>query len=203
VFEIKISLVLILLLISIFLLGCTEDIAPKNPEKISFSYSSGAMHMEWGSFEISVDSAGNGYKINKMGLYMEVKKEFSFTQEEINEVYDVAVKNNFYSLNDSYEDPFIMDGGWERLSITVDGSTKTVQSSNYNLPQVDAVSLKIYSLVDSKLGTNAISNVFRDACPEKKIECSGITEDKCALLDSSGLEFEECYACVEWSHYCE
>ena len=201
--KIRFIFILEILLLTFLLFGCTDSNAPKNPEKISFSYSSGAMHLDWGSFEIIVDEEGNGTYYDRMGMSMELEKKFTLTKEEMREVFDIAAKNGFYSLNDSYNDPSIMDGGWNKLSITTDDYTKTVNLSNYNLPQFSEVSSKIYSLANEKLGANGLSNNFKDYCPEKKIECNEFSEEQCNALDSSEKDYLDCYDCVEWEEYCE
>jgi len=177
-----------------FLLGCVEN-PPENPETLSFSYSSGAMHLDWGSYEVNVEPSGNGTLIKKMGMSMELQKTFSLSQGEMKEVFDTASKNGFFSLNDSYDDPFIMDGGWSRISISTDSSTKTVSMSNYSLQQFSAVESKIISLVTNKLGANAFSlSDFKNYCPTKLAECSSIGTE-CGS--------KECYDCEEWIYFCE
>ena len=199
----NIILILGAVLILVLFLGCT-DIPPENPEKISFSYSSGAMHLDWGSFEVNVDSSGNGTLLKKMGLSMELQKTFSLSQEEIKEVFDTASKNGFYSLNESYDDPFIMDGGWSRISISTDSSTKTVTMNNYFLQQFDTVETKIASIVIKKLGANAFDlSEFRNLCPQKEGECKSFIMSANCDPDAPSEVSEECFVCLDWFDYCD
>ena len=73
----KLKIIIILaILLSFFLIGCNET-PPIKAREISFSYSSGAMHLEWGSYEIEVDSEGKGTLVKKLGHDMEITKTFS------------------------------------------------------------------------------------------------------------------------------
>ncbi len=198
----KLFLILEVVLILVLFLGCTDS-PSENPEKISFSYSSGAMHLDWGSFEVSVDSSGNGILLKKMGMSMELQKTFSLSQEEMKEVFNTASKNGFFSLNDSYDDPFVMDGGWSKISISTDSSTKTVSMYNYSLQQFSTVESKIASLVNEKLGANAFDlSEFRDYCPQKETECKNfIMSDECNPENPSEVN-EDCFICLDWWDYC-
>ena len=198
---------IIVLLIGLFLLvGCTGDsgIVPENPQEISFSYGSGAMHLDWGSFEVKVDSLGVGTLTKKMGEGMELQKSFSVTEAELKDVYVTAYKSGFFSLNESYDDPFIMDGGWSRITINYDEKTKTVLMKNYFLQQFDTVELKISSLIIKKLGANAFDlSEFRNLCPQKEGECKSFIMSANCDPDAPSEVSEECFVCLDWFDYCD
>jgi len=179
----KVVFALILLVI---LSGCNEP--PQTgevPVDFDVSYSTGAAHIEWGSTEIHLSHDGTGYMKKTMGRFMETTKNFSVTKSDLQEVYNSVVKNNFFSLNNSYEDPFVMDGGFERATITADGSTKTVNLVNITNERFDAVTTSIYSVVNSKIETQNIN--FGDYCDAKK----------------SGCEKSFTPECEEWNELCE
>ncbi|MAG18109.1 MAG: hypothetical protein CL944_01390 [Candidatus Diapherotrites archaeon] len=191
-------LFLALILILLFS-GCSQPPEPEPtelPNDFEITYTSHAMHLDWGGFEFETSASGNASLINTMGLAMEARKDFSVTKEELLEVYKVIVANNFFSLNESYYDPSIMDGGEEVISITAHGNSKRVSVVNFYQPQFDAVGAKISELITKKLGLNAFD--MKSFCSEKKIECEErplfeCGDAECAISDD---------ACEEWSEYC-
>ncbi|MFH1391115.1 MAG: hypothetical protein ABIH20_02270 [Candidatus Diapherotrites archaeon] len=194
-------LICAVVLLIIFFSGCPKTIPEPTelPDDFEITYSSGAMHLEWGGFEFKAAASGKAYLINTMGMEMEVRKDFTVTYEELLEIYKAAVVNDFFSLNDSYEDPFVMDGGWSKISIYANGSRKNVSISNYQNDQFDAVSSKVAGLVTSKLGTDAFFPNFFDYCDEQRIECIErpmiykCPDAKCDISDP---------VCDEWAEYC-
>jgi hypothetical protein len=156
------------------------------PEDFKLNYSIGAMHLEWGSNEFEVDSSGNAVFYDKMGTAMSLKYEFQITKKELLEIYKIAVKNNFFSLSDM-EDPSIMDGGWKKISITANEENKTVSMSNTSNHNFDEIQKSIVSLIKEKKPEIYSYDSFKNACPEKEIEC----------IESNSTE------CLEWKEYCE
>jgi len=195
----KIFLILVLV---IFSLGCPETIPEPTelPDDFEVTYSSGAMHIEWGGFEFKADASGKAYLINTRGMAMEIRKDFTVTDEELLEIYKAAVVNDFFSLNDSYEDPFVMDGGWSEISIRANGSRKKVSVSNYYNDQFDNVKGAISKLATLKLGNYAFSSNFFDGCDEKRIECEERPMFEC---DGDAECTISDFACEEWGEYCE
>lgn len=174
--------------IAIILSGCITPDMPPEPEKLEIEYSGGAMHLEWGSYQLKIDEESQATFTKKMGLAMEKTYEFKASKEEKIGIYKTALENNFFGLQDHYTDETIMDGGWDEISITADGETKTVTVTNYYLPQFDAVATKISQLIKSKLGEKAFTTEdMMDDCPAKEEECNG----------------KETTECEEWKHFCD
>jgi len=195
----------LILVLVVFSLGCPQHPAPDTttvPTELPFyydiTYASGATHIEWGSFEFNADTSGNANLIAKRGMYMEVRKDFTLTDEELLEIYKAVIVNDFFSLDSSYKNPAIMDGGWESIGITVEEYTKTVRVTNAHQPQFDAITAKIMGLVTEKLGVNALD--MRPACPEKRIEC----KDWPNIYKCAGSKCDlSTDACEEWAEFCE
>ncbi len=194
----------VVFILIIFLLGCIMPVQPEPtelPDDFEITSGSGAMHLAWGSSEFHAKANREATYTALMGMAMKITKNFNVTKEELFEIYKIAIKNNFFSLNDQYEDPFIMDGGWEKISITADGSTKTVLLLNYHHVQFDAVDNAIYQLVNQKLGAGMFGINFHDYCDEKKIGCDSSKIIKCAEDDFECEMYV--YECEEWIDYCK
>ncbi|MBN2127178.1 MAG: hypothetical protein JW703_02170 [Candidatus Diapherotrites archaeon] len=181
------KIVLIGLISFMFLSACTNSIQESDelPADFKLNYSSGAMHLDWGSNEFEVNTLGNAVYLDKIGMNMVLKYEFTATKEELIEIYKTAVKNNFFSLNNE-SDPSIMDGGWNKISITADGKNNTVTMTNTYNNQFDAVEKEINKLIKLKIPQAFEYDSFQNACPEKETEC----------IESNSKE------CIEWKEFC-
>ncbi|MFH1663626.1 MAG: hypothetical protein ABH986_02325 [archaeon] len=184
----KIAFVLVLL---VLFFGCLfqPPEPPKNlPEDFEVEYSSGATHLEWGHYELKIDSKGNAVFEKTIETSLTKKYEFTVSESERKKIFDAVVLNSFFSLNENYEDPFVMDGGFTKISIKANGERKTVTLVNYSQEQFEKVKQEIGRLITYKLGEKAFSfNDLMDECPEKETECSGKPED---------------FECRDWNYYC-
>ncbi|MBU0636260.1 hypothetical protein KKE06_04505 [Candidatus Micrarchaeota archaeon] len=172
------------------LAGCSQPPEPPGelPADFEVEYESGAMHVEWGQYSLKIDSSGNAVFEKTMGMALSKKYEFNASESERKKIFDAAVTNGFFSLNEQYQDPSIMDGGWSSIQIKSDSETKTVTVTNFYLEQFDKVEAEITGLIVSRIGERAFSfDDLEEDCSQKKSECNG--------KDSS--------ECNEWKDFCE
>ncbi len=149
--------VLILVVFCALFSGCVQPPSEELPADFELEYGSGAMHAEWGQYRLEMDSEGNAVFEKTAGIDQSKKYEFVASEAERKKIYDAAVVNGFFSLNDKYEDPTIMDGGWSEINIRANGETKTVTVYNSPQPQFEAVEAEISRLIISKQGEDAFS----------------------------------------------
>ncbi|MBU2100672.1 hypothetical protein KKG83_07430 [Candidatus Micrarchaeota archaeon] len=181
----------IVLLLALFVLffGCPFNPEPPKelPEDFEVEYSSGATHLEWGQYSLKIDSKGKAVFEKSIETSMKKSYEFTVTESERKKIYDAVVLNNFFNLNEKYEDPMIMDGGWSKIKITANGNTKTVITVNASNEQFEKVENEIGRLITHKIGEKAFDFTdFVDDCGEKEIACNG----------------KDTIECSEWSYYC-
>ena len=141
------------------LLGCVSPPpqAGELPEDFRLEYGSGAMHLEWGAYYLTVENGGESLFTKTSGFDERKEIPFKASEGELLEIYNAALANNFFALNSSYTDPSIMDGGWSEISITANGSTHSVSMNNYSMQQFDAVEEKIVAMIKANLGQDAFS----------------------------------------------
>ncbi len=101
-------------------------------------------------FEMAKDDRGKGE-------FKEVNK-FHLDQTDLNILYASILKNEFFSLDESYIAPDVMEGSFAELTVTVKGNTRHVKTQNTSVKNFDVVALVINSMVPkaSKLVYNAI-----------------------------------------------
>ncbi len=160
------KIALILIIFCILFSGCIGPSEPPEelPEDFEIEYGSGAMHLEWGQYNLKIDNMGNAVFEKTQGTDLSRKYEFTANEAELKIIYGAVMINNFFSLDDQYEDPAIMDGGWTEISIKANGERKTVKLLNYSQRQFEKVEAKIVGLIVSKLGDDAFS--FTDLLDE-------------------------------------
>ncbi len=150
-------------LISIALLvlfaGCVQqpELPAELPEDFEVEYGSGAMHLDWGYYTLKIDSGGSAVFEKLRGVDSSKRYSFSVSEPERKKIYDSAMVNGFFSLNDNYEDLFVMDGGWSKITIRANGKSKTVNLQNYYLDSFEKVETEISTLILSKVGEEAFS----------------------------------------------
>ncbi len=174
--------------LAVLLSGCIQPPQPTElPPDFSFEYGTGAMHLEWGSYLFRVDSSGNASFKKTRETALVKTYEFAVSGEERLKIYQAAASNGFFSLQDMYEDPSIMDGGWSEISITANSATKTVSMRNYSLPQFENIASEIVALLKSKLGEDCFNfdDILED-CGKKKAECEG----------------RDTIECSDWKYFC-
>ncbi len=145
----------IVLALALFLI-----LRPKN-KKLSFTfdptnsaihYETGASHAEWGKTTFDVSKDGQATYNTYKGLKLEETHTFEVSATEMTKILDVAAKNDFFSLQNNYIDPMIMDGGYSTLTINTGDQSKTVRLTNYDLPEFSAIESELYTLISTKTG---------------------------------------------------
>jgi hypothetical protein len=189
------------IIIFILFFGCFEPpIEPPTevPNDFEITYKSGAMHIEWGWNQASIDSAGNATCTTGMGMNLEKTFEFTVTKEEMLPIYQAVVVNQFFSLNDEYEDPSIMDGGWSHITVKANGDTKTVSIINYHNENYSKVASALINLVNSK--KECFKYRFIDNCEEQITPCIEALKKECATDDDECIKEQR--TCEEWQELC-
>ena len=63
--------------------------------------------------------------------------------EALSAIFNAITENDFFTLNENYNDPNIMDGDWAELTITAGGQTHTVRTRNINVDAFDRITVTI------------------------------------------------------------
>jgi len=140
---------IVLVLVTLFLAGCSEPVPSELPEDFEVNYYSGAMHIEWGTTKFTANALGEASLVESKEL-VETTKNFTVTNEELLAIYATATKNNFFSLNELYEDLFIVDGGFSEIELVVNGTRKKVKMINVDNYSFSEVEREIVLLINSK-----------------------------------------------------
>ena len=145
----------VLILIGLMLFaGCLYNDKPlpqEVPEDFSLNYSTGAMHVEWGWYNLRINSQGNAY-LNKGAVGKSLNDSFQLTEEEMLGLYQEVVSNDFFELNEEYLDPSIMDGGYSTISVTANGKHHEVRVVNTKQERFSRIETDICSVLEEKLG---------------------------------------------------
>ncbi len=192
--------VLFICLAVLMFAGCPNPPQPPEtlPSDFSVEYESGAMHLEWGHYELSIDSKGNGVFKKSMGMNLTKEHEFKVSEQERKKIYDAVIVNSFFGLNNNYDDPSIMDGGFSKISITAEGENKTVNVVNTNVDAFDKVKTEIINVLKKHVENPFSFDDLKEDCSKKKAEC----------MEENSFECEEWQEFCEWdsefnSEYCE
>ncbi|MFH1520780.1 MAG: hypothetical protein ABID61_03990 [Candidatus Micrarchaeota archaeon] len=149
-----------LIMVSLLFLGCITP--PKSglvPSDLEIKYSYGACHAEWGRTTITIDADGNGIYQSGSGMMLDngrfenegFRKTFTLNESEILELLDKIESSGFYSLDEHYSDPMVMDGSCKSIFITKNNFTKSVSVVNTNAPEAySTVADAIIGIVESK-----------------------------------------------------
>jgi len=186
--------------------GCLEPPNPPPgnlPADFEFSYSSGATHLEWGAYYFNADSQGNASFLKKMGTTLWKEYNFKLSEQERDNLYQTFIEKNFSALNGEYQDQAVIDGGWDEISFTANGSEKTVSLINYSmdLPQFRDVEEKIKEALSAHVEDPFNFEDLKQECGGKKQLCEGKERIDCK---EAGIECPEPYYidCGEWGEYC-
>ena len=71
---------------------------------------------------------------------------FNFTNDEIDDIWDIIVANDFFELNSHYERESVYDGSFANITITGNGVTNSVQTENIDMYKLDNIVKMINSL---------------------------------------------------------
>lgn len=79
--------------------------------------------------------------------------------EALARIFAAINENEFFTLNENYNDPNIMDGDWAELTITSGGQTRTVRTRNIKVVAFDRITVTINGQLpeERRLKYNAIN----------------------------------------------
>lgn len=129
-----------------------EPVFVFDPADSGIYYESGAMHEEWGKSTFEILKGGNSTYNKYQDLELKETHTFETSDSELAKILNVAGQNGFLSFNDEYEDPAIMDGGYDIITIYYGNNSKTVTLKNYNLLEFSLVESEILKLFSEKIG---------------------------------------------------
>jgi hypothetical protein len=146
-----------LVVASLLFFGCVDLSPPleSTPSDFKLVYEPfSAMSMD--RWSVLINSDDSGVVTHFAGL---LKKEYLFnlTKEEVLSIANSVKSNSFFSMNESYVNLNVMDGGGARLTVTMNGVTKKVSVTNYDHPSFTNIKNLIYPSVFEKAG---IQNMY-------------------------------------------
>jgi hypothetical protein len=134
-----------LIMIGLLLSGCVflgQQTSKTLPGDFEVSYGYGACMAEMGRTNIEIDAQGNGIyekgsgPLGDGGRFQneEFRETFTLSDEERLALLNEIEKSGFFSLQDQYYNPDIVDGGCSAIFVTKDNVTKSVSVSNTKAP---------------------------------------------------------------------
>lgn len=164
----SIVIVILNIFLIIGLLGCTEsEIIPKEniietnddetqntvieyniPENLELEYFERTSKSSW--YIIKINSTG-GVVLETYLIESKEQKQYNLTNEELFEIYNEIMTNNFFELNETdYFDYVIYDGNGLSLMVKADGQEHKVTISYGHLEQIDNITEKIMEILIPK-----------------------------------------------------
>ncbi len=132
----------------VFISGCVKT-PEAVPNDLEIEYGWGACHADWGWNTLKINSNGDANLEVTQGFFKE-QKQYSFTNEELLEIYREVVRNNFFGLKEKYHNPNVIDGGCSNLRIKADGREHKVSIANEDIKQINRITQKILEILNSK-----------------------------------------------------
>lgn len=128
--------------------GCVK--APKEvPKDFHLKYSWGSCHQTRGWHALEINPSGQAVLIlSENGIYN--KKEYNFTEQELLEIYQEVVKNNFFKLEEQYSNPNLIDGNCLHLKVWTDVKKHKISIENKDVREVKQITDKIKEILESK-----------------------------------------------------
>ncbi|VVC04113.1 Uncharacterised protein [Candidatus Bilamarchaeum dharawalense] len=123
------------ILVLLVCFGCIQPKSTTIPSDLEITHSFGACHADWGTTTITIDAQGDGVYESTRDGQVEFRKTFKLNEEELLGLLNKIEESGFYSLNDFYNDPGVMDGSCESVFVTKNSSTKSVAVSNTPAPK--------------------------------------------------------------------
>ena len=123
-----------------------------DPADSGIYYESGAEHEEWGKSTFEILKGGKSTYNKYEHLELKETHTFETSEAELAKILNVAGQNGFLFLEDEYEDPAIMDGGYDIITIYYGDNSKTVNLKNYNLLEFSLVESEVFKLFSEKIG---------------------------------------------------
>ncbi len=174
------------LLVFVFVSGCTNQ--QSIPDDFEIKYGWGSCHADWQWSSINIDSDGNAALEVTRGFFRK-EEQFSFSNDELLTIYQKIVKNNFFSLDEGYNNPEIMDGSCSNLWVRANEKEKKVSIANMKIGRFDRITKGILDVFNSK------SSNWQEL-DEKKM-CNE-ARSLCEVQDS-----HQKIPCDDWMNVCE
>lgn len=134
------------------------------------------------------------YHKDREKLKWTLVNEFTISSNELDEIWDEILDNDFFNLDDLYECPIsVLGGDYAKLTIKGNGQTHSVKTENIVVPKFDRIIVKINSIIPQKsnLIYNALSLYESNSPPFKPDKPSGETNGK------TGNEYEYFTSCID------
>ena len=146
---------ILFVIFTIIFISCSKDKEPVfvfDPADSGIYYESGAEHEEWGKSTFEILKGGKSTYNKYEHLELKETHTFETSEAELAKILNIAGQNGFLSLNDEYEDPAIMDGGYDTITIHYGDNSKTVTLKNYHILEFSLIESEIYKLFSEKIG---------------------------------------------------
>ena len=123
------------------------------PSDLEIYYSWGACHMDWGFYQLIINSEGEASfeKSQNIAEPFSEQSQLSLTEDELVSLYQEIKNNNFFDLDEQYRNPEIMDGECHLLRITAEGKELAVSVSNRRIESFDRITEAIIEILASKV----------------------------------------------------
>jgi len=101
-------------------------------------------------YNLTINSNGDAILEVVLGISIE-QKQYKFSKEELFEIYNEIITNNFFELNETYyPDHMILDGFGLSLRVRANNQDHKVTVSNVRVNQIENITHKIMLILDSK-----------------------------------------------------
>ena len=142
-----------------------EQFGSKYPDDFSMFIYCGGFNTWGNTYILYTNATGEAFYYNvtydniTLGNFIPVFY-FNFTNDEIQNIWDVIVTNDFFNLNKCYERETVCDGSFVNMTITGNGVVHSVQTENIDIDKLDNIVKLVNSLSpgDFDLFYNALFN---------------------------------------------
>jgi len=131
--------------------------------------------------------------------------EFTLTSTQLDEIWDELIANDFFNMDDNYEDTKWKGGSYAELTVTGDGETKTVRTQNIIIKAFNAIMdvINTYIPGDNGLYYNALTDEKLNQAPGTPDKPTGKTNGKAGTeytYETTGTEpeYDDMYYWFNW-----
>jgi hypothetical protein len=179
---------IVVILLAVLMLMLPPEVKPEEPKEVPNDFSielrTGATHAEWGSSYVTIDSTGEAaltvYEgdLTPDGPQYQATCTKTLSQEELKTIYNAVLDNNFFELEESYENNDFMDGSTSSITVTADGKNHRVSTYFVEVSEFDNIWEASYGLALSKCGglSELDDEIEKQKCEEVFEACSSDSE---------------------------
>ena len=116
-------------------------------------------------FIMTIDSNGDAYYYiidaeDRVTFNLTLISQFEFSNDEMNQIWDAIIVNDFFNLNTEYSRSWIYDGTFANITVTANGINHSVQTHNIDIFEFDNIVKIVNSFTpdDNDLIYNALLN---------------------------------------------